>query len=281
VETDDRQAENGGRGARSDDNVVRLPRDWLGPLDELVPVGSAARARAQGSAEHDSVGALPPTADDFWGEDSAALHDAIQAPSTDLREPAPALARLRSGHRWSGRRFGRARWSPSWRGPRVPGRFVLGVPAAALIAIAIALSASGAPTVPARRAVALATRQLAPATDPGLVRRSSTAHSARPATATWSVPKRKPSSPARPHRSRIPAPRPGHLAHSSAVLDTPAQPIHYAPPAYTPVSGTASVSSTTPSAVSSAARSASTQASTPAGPTGRGSLIGAGTSPSG
>jgi hypothetical protein len=54
---------------------VRLPRDWLGPRDELVPIGRVARSRP---AEPESD--VPPAADAFWSEDSAALHDAVQAP---------------------------------------------------------------------------------------------------------------------------------------------------------------------------------------------------------
>jgi hypothetical protein len=53
-------------------NVVRLPRDWLGPRDELVPFGA-------GAAEPPA----PPSANDFWGEDSAAMHDAVQGPSPE------------------------------------------------------------------------------------------------------------------------------------------------------------------------------------------------------
>jgi len=62
--------------AESDrDNVVQLPaRDWLGPREELVPLGP--------SRQSDS----PPRADDFWSEDSAALQDAWQPPAA----PKPA-----------------------------------------------------------------------------------------------------------------------------------------------------------------------------------------------
>jgi hypothetical protein len=58
------------RGDTDRDNVVHLPaRDWLGPREELVPVGP--------SRQSDS----PPRADDFWSEDSAALQDALQPPA--------------------------------------------------------------------------------------------------------------------------------------------------------------------------------------------------------
>jgi hypothetical protein len=74
--------------AESDrDNVVQLPaRDWLGPREELVPVGPSRRSDS------------PPRADDFWSEDSAALQDALQppaAPKSAEEEPATADGRAR------------------------------------------------------------------------------------------------------------------------------------------------------------------------------------------
>jgi hypothetical protein len=66
---------------------VRLPRDWLGPRDELVPIGPPARARPA-APEPD----VPPTADAFWSEDSAALHDAVQAPPEGTWAPIDSLA---------------------------------------------------------------------------------------------------------------------------------------------------------------------------------------------
>lgn len=50
----------GGSENASEDNVVRLPREWLGPREELVPV-----------AVDDEPGdrlATPPSTQDFWGE---------------------------------------------------------------------------------------------------------------------------------------------------------------------------------------------------------------------
>jgi hypothetical protein len=53
---------------------VRLPRDWLGPRDELIPFGQAAHEPAAEASE--PVGRRP-TADDFWGGEvaSAAVPD--------------------------------------------------------------------------------------------------------------------------------------------------------------------------------------------------------------
>lgn len=71
METEGPQTEQGNAGH---DNVVRLPRDWIGPREELIPFGPAADRQA---AEDDSA---PPSAADFWGEESAAIQDAVQAP---------------------------------------------------------------------------------------------------------------------------------------------------------------------------------------------------------
>lgn len=56
--------------------MVRLSGDWLGSHDELVPIRSAAR-----SAEAHPAADRPPAAEDFWGEASAAVQDALQAPA--------------------------------------------------------------------------------------------------------------------------------------------------------------------------------------------------------
>jgi hypothetical protein len=71
-------------GQGQEDNVVRLPRDWLGPRDELVPFGPSAvpdppevesEAGAPPGAHDDPVPVSPA---DFWGEHAAALHDALE-----------------------------------------------------------------------------------------------------------------------------------------------------------------------------------------------------------
>lgn len=74
--------DGGSRDGLLDENVVRLPRDWLGPREELIPFGR--------SDEPVSATALPPTADDFWGESSASVQDALQAPPTDRSPQVPA-----------------------------------------------------------------------------------------------------------------------------------------------------------------------------------------------
>jgi hypothetical protein len=74
-----------GAGEESASNVVRLPRDWLGPRDKLVPFGP--RAQSSGAADDRKSGETdglnsdwPPGAADFWGEGSAAVQHALQGP---------------------------------------------------------------------------------------------------------------------------------------------------------------------------------------------------------
>jgi hypothetical protein len=89
VKTDDRETTDG-TGEDGAENVVRLPRDWVGPPEELVPMGSRARAREREE--------IIPGADDFWGEGAAAVHGAIQpsarhADRTTTVPPARVRAR--------------------------------------------------------------------------------------------------------------------------------------------------------------------------------------------
>lgn len=93
------------------DNVVRLPREWIGPLEDLVPIGPRADRTADaedqvsdvasrglellerapdgcaGSGrEPDAGGAIDClTADEFWGAGSRALHQVVQLPRTDQK----------------------------------------------------------------------------------------------------------------------------------------------------------------------------------------------------
>jgi hypothetical protein len=111
------------------DNVVRLPREWIGPLEELVPIGPRAdpsaeaarqnsdtasgrselhehapRASASGSDQLDAdSGTDCLTADAFWGAGSRALHQVVQLPHADQRlaerAAAPTGARDLTGRR--------------------------------------------------------------------------------------------------------------------------------------------------------------------------------------
>ncbi len=56
------------REAQAEDNVIRLPRDWLGPPEELVPIGRGPEVPRT------------PQPEDFWSEASATVQDAVPAP---------------------------------------------------------------------------------------------------------------------------------------------------------------------------------------------------------
>src|SRR5579862_2335602 len=91
MEPDDRRSNQGVEEAEPPANVVRFPRDWFGPTEDLVPFGPradelAARAQASGcSSSQRSEDLTPPRADDFWGEGSAAIQHAVLAPQ-DVRQ---------------------------------------------------------------------------------------------------------------------------------------------------------------------------------------------------
>ncbi|MFL5829064.1 MAG: hypothetical protein ACJ76X_04035 [Solirubrobacteraceae bacterium] len=90
-------------------NVVRLPRDWLGPREELVPFGPAAERKSAppfdplsvdderapappfgSSSVDDQPAPAPPSASDFWGEHSADMHHVLQGPvPAPVPTPAP------------------------------------------------------------------------------------------------------------------------------------------------------------------------------------------------
>ncbi len=85
--------------------VVRLPREWLGPHEELVPFGRR-RAPSEAVSTPPDPPRTPPSAEDFWGEHSAAIHHVVQAPvhardqgSASPVEPVPATRRFGLGAR--------------------------------------------------------------------------------------------------------------------------------------------------------------------------------------
>ena len=70
-----------GEKTTSDSNVVRLPRDWLGPRDQLVPFGLSEPDDPFSASEPDEPSASAPTASDFWGEGSANVQTAWRGPA--------------------------------------------------------------------------------------------------------------------------------------------------------------------------------------------------------
>jgi hypothetical protein len=91
VETDGRDTNR--TGSSGVDNVVPFPRDWIGPLDDLVPIGTSAEG---GTEDEEIAGAF--AADAFWSEGSASLHQVIEAPAQPgaaeeaSRDQSPVLA---------------------------------------------------------------------------------------------------------------------------------------------------------------------------------------------
>lgn len=88
---DARKTTPGDGDERNTENVVRLQRDWLGPPEELVPMGPRA-GTAEAPVELDAA-SLPPTAASFWDEDSGSLQAPMQAPADAWHgqwEPVPA-----------------------------------------------------------------------------------------------------------------------------------------------------------------------------------------------
>jgi hypothetical protein len=166
--------------------VVRLPRDWLGPREELVPVGPAA---LRGLAAPFDDG-LPPTAEAFWSEDSAALHDAVRAPAAEPPSPWPTPARSpsRPPWRWRARRPSilwlqavhlrpRARWA------------LLSLPIGALLVLALIASTERPTSPPAGRLSASASasaqrQQVARDAAAGVVAKTSSAAATHPAAKT-------------------------------------------------------------------------------------------------
>lgn len=79
METEGPQGEEGRQGLDPASNVVQFPRDWFGPKDELVPFGPSASQ----TGTVDLEAPTPVRPDDFWGEDSAAIHHVLQVPELD------------------------------------------------------------------------------------------------------------------------------------------------------------------------------------------------------
>jgi hypothetical protein len=90
---EDRQIEAGGATEQSD-KVVRLPRDWLGPREHLVPFSQSTPPLVEPELD-----AFAPN--DFWGERAAAIHSVVQAPEDDAPEEPPAgeSEKVRAGRR--------------------------------------------------------------------------------------------------------------------------------------------------------------------------------------
>ena len=153
--TEGRQRE-GDQKAGPTGKVVRLPRDWLGPRDELVPFGhrsapSEAEFSPPALASETStlLADSPPTAADFWGERSAAIHDVVQAPMDGgAQRPAPAITSHLAAHR-----LGLAN-------RRVVAASLVAVAAAAAIVVLSARSSHRVPVGPESNTAAILSRSV-------------------------------------------------------------------------------------------------------------------------
>lgn len=123
METEGPHSDNGRTKGPPGSNVVPFPRDWLGPRDELVPFGERSdyRTTTRTADEDRAAPEKPPkprsapTAADFWGEEAASLHDALQAPEQD-RAVVHEAPEIRHGGRPRGVRQWRRRASYSTGG---------------------------------------------------------------------------------------------------------------------------------------------------------------------
>ena len=290
MKTGDGPTEDGKRATRDDENVIRLPRDWLGPPEELVPIGPAARARA---AQLDLGDTPPPAADAFWSEDAAALHDAVQAPigtaGDRLSPPAGLVAPVAA--QWHLRRLRRPRLS-GLRGPRglpvVRARWALVALSAAAVAVPALLALSARP---AGRRTGAQTGPVRAVTHSGAtaLAQDSAALESRPLPKTHAAAHRAQQAPGahartRAHtraRTRVAGRRqvPGKSRHRPAATH------HSAAPTVTEASASPTTTVSTPastapavsdrtSATASTAGSQGSKPSTPPGPIGIGSFTG-------
>lgn len=109
MEPEGRDTRRGRERGEDHSNVVRLPRDWIGPREDLVPFGpSAAASPVAADPETDNVSnliELAPepslTQDDFWGGALDSIPRPLLGPS-----PRPASRRRRTHGTLAG---GRAR----------------------------------------------------------------------------------------------------------------------------------------------------------------------------
>ena len=246
-----------------------------------MPIGSAARNREAQRAPDDD---LPQAADAFWSEDSAALHDAVQAPPAAGRQPVappvglvPPVAGLRrvpSVHLpglGALRRLGRV----SWRS---------GLPAVGVVALAAAAVIGMGEGPPSHRTAArtaashtTASSGLTGSMDAASGEKAAAArsrHAARRHTPKAHQPK--------PHvhaRIRTRTTRVGKTHHQTVTHQSTAsssETITETAPSPSPVhsSGSSATSTPTSSTASTVASTGSKPAPRPPGPTGFGTMSG-------
>lgn len=268
---------NGGKTLQTG-NVVRLPRDWLGPRDELVPFGTPLDDLPSADESVTESGTpAPPSAQSFWSADAAALHAPLDAgpPVTGFSDAAPRSeledpqfpARV---HRRFGNRLPRIGLRPPGAGFAVAAVLVL----LALLAFVPSLLGSSASLhraaaeLPAAPAVAeRAPHPIRPPYSGDTVRR----HTHR------AIPRR--------HRHRTPANH-DQVPSNEVVSSQPAAPSGGSAPAASSSSTATAPQPSSPYHAAAAQPAEATSTSSAANPPpkrafGVGGLLGAGSSPSG
>jgi hypothetical protein len=274
---DSRKTTQGDGDERTTENVVRLPRDWLGPREELVPMGSRARTAAPvDDAPGDS---LPPTAASFWDEDSGSLQAPMQAPADTwsgqwepaAAEPAPPTSRLH-GSTPHGRSIPRPRiLSSSHRGfarRRRSTAAVLGLIAAGVVVVlaVIGQTEGGANTAGKTTVSASKSARIVTATGANLARLRATpvvtqitgepiSHHAAKTTASAAR------SRARAHRTHASKIRHRHRRPTPQPIQSAIQPVQTTP-TYTPAPATTPATSAPTSGSTASSPSASTDRTT-------------------
>lgn len=251
-----------------EDNVVRLPREWLGPPENLVPFGD--------DEPDDGLG-TPPSTHDFWGE---ALGDDF-----GVRADAPAAARW--DHVRSHRRIARPRPrrvgvpSPSRLSLPSPSRRRRGdtprrAPASALLGVAVLLAVVAFAVGNGGHATTQDVARAAASVRPGTVATpspsplaSAGALTSRPSHAlrrtAHAVSGRPPRARGRTHATRSRTVRRGAIRRTPRTHALTMEPVRYAAPA---VPSPSSASTPSTSSKPAPAPAPVTNAAHSAGPTG-------------
>lgn len=260
---------DGGTDTRSEDNVVRFPRDWFGPTEDLIPFGARASSpgtgsqRRSGDEQSAPAGSIQPAtveiavpaapnADAFWGggEELGAVQDAFDQPAFADADGSPGSSVQRR---------------------RSPRRLAAAALLTAVLTVAV-LAQSGAPVAHVHAKVRMQHSSL----------RASASTAARPVGA---APVQRPQANERRARTqrrgglnaRLTELKTKHTAPASRPANPDAQQSVSSPQQPFPAQST----ETTSRPAASSDSTSSPASSQPAGPTGPGALTGAGSTPSG
>ncbi len=91
METEDRKNELGSADGRSDGNVIPFPGDWIGPREELIPIGASVPPADAVTPPEEPIGG-----EAFWSGNSDEIQSVLLAPerpSRDHRPPVPRPSR--------------------------------------------------------------------------------------------------------------------------------------------------------------------------------------------